>query len=239
MNRSLPCNEHSSRLGMYCDECVAGLESRIAALEAELLRSRAEASAEKEAAADCGLGKCGTVTECADCGRGPDRGPSKQPPLRSRAEVNGQTAAAEVARLREEQDELLGAKAILESLLRQERERAAQMQITINVETQAKLSAERACATERAALEAAESEVARLREENYSLRLALKSAERGVKAFAEDLATERAAREALSRSIDSAIRDMLSGGHPFEKGVAKAINELRAAQALSSFDGDH
>lgn len=35
---------------------------------------------------------------------------------------------------------------------------------------------------------------------------------------------------ALSGAIDQAIRDMLSGGHPFEAGVAKAINDLRAAQ---------
>lgn len=36
--------------------------------------------------------------------------------------------------------------------------------------------------------------------------------------------------EVLSKAIDQAIRDMLSGGHPFETGVANAINDLRAAQ---------
>ena len=34
----------------------------------------------------------------------------------------------------------------------------------------------------------------------------------------------------LSAAIDQAIRDMLSGGRPFEAGVTKAINDLRAAQ---------
>ena len=38
------------------------------------------------------------------------------------------------------------------------------------------------------------------------------------------------AKGALRAAVDAAIRDMLSGGHPFEAGVAKAINDLRAAQ---------
>lgn len=39
--------------------------------------------------------------------------------------------------------------------------------------------------------------------------------------------------ERMRQAIDAAIRDMLSGGHPFEAGVAMAINRLRAARSKS------
>lgn len=55
-----------------------------------------------------------------------------------------------------------------------------------------------------------------------------------LEAQAKRLADATALLDALNAAVNEAIRNMLSGGHPFEKGVALAINGLRAAQKSST-----